>query len=130
MFFDTLDEARLWLMLNRGPEGRSWKRCATCRPGREAVGNRPQLRVSRPSATVREAKGGSGATSRGVRGPIPDSWAVHAAFAMPDSPPLQLSVPPRLASWNKADDPDQVRLADVLHGRAGPQLDESLEADH
>ena len=114
MFFDTIDEAYSWLRLNRGPEGRSWKRCATCQPGREAVGSRPQPRLNRPSATVREAKGGTGATSRAVRGPIPDSWPVHAAFARPDSQPLQLPVPPRLASWNKGGDPDQVRLAEYL----------------
>jgi hypothetical protein len=114
VFFDTLDEAHSWLMLNRGPEGRSWKRCATCRLGRDVVGSRPNLRLSRPSATVREAKGGTGTTLRAVQGPIPGSWPRHASFAMPDSQPLQLPVPPRLASWNKADDPDQLRLAEYL----------------
>jgi hypothetical protein len=33
---------------------------------------------------------------------------------MPVSPPLWLQVPPRLASWNRAGDPDQIRLADYL----------------
>ena len=31
-------------------------------------------------------------------------------YARPENHPLQLRVAPRLASWNKADDPDQVRL--------------------
>jgi hypothetical protein len=31
-------------------------------------------------------------------------------FAMPDSQPVQLAAAPRLASWNRADDPDQIRL--------------------
>ena len=35
-------------------------------------------------------------------------------YARPESHPLQLSVAPRLASWNKADDPDQVRLRKYL----------------
>src|SRR5262245_21768262 len=36
MYFGTLDEAQSWLVPNRGPEGRGWKRCATCQPGRPA----------------------------------------------------------------------------------------------
>jgi hypothetical protein len=35
-------------------------------------------------------------------------------FAMPDSQPAQLPAAPRLASWNRADDPDQVRLEAYL----------------
>lgn len=33
---------------------------------------------------------------------------------MPTSPPLRVPVLPRLASWNKADDPDQVQLGEYL----------------
>jgi hypothetical protein len=33
---------------------------------------------------------------------------------MPSGPPLRLPVPPQLASWNKAGDPEQVRLAGYL----------------
>jgi hypothetical protein len=33
---------------------------------------------------------------------------------MPVGPALRLPVPPRLASWNRAGDPDQVRLAGYL----------------
>jgi hypothetical protein len=36
------------------------------------------------------------------------------AFEMPRSAPIALSLPPRLASWNKADNPDQVRLSEYL----------------
>jgi hypothetical protein len=35
-------------------------------------------------------------------------------FAMPAGQPIRLPVPPRLASWNKASDPDQTRLAEYL----------------
>jgi hypothetical protein len=35
-------------------------------------------------------------------------------YARPDSEPLPLRVAPRLASWNKADHPDQVRLRAYL----------------
>ncbi|MFI5066927.1 MAG: hypothetical protein ACHP9Z_23530 [Streptosporangiales bacterium] len=42
------------------------------------------------------------------------AWPVQTSFARPDSQPLRLPVPPRLASWNKAGDPDQVRLAEYL----------------
>lgn len=35
-------------------------------------------------------------------------------FARPDTDPLQLRVAPRLASWNKADHPDQIRLRAYL----------------
>ena len=35
-------------------------------------------------------------------------------YARPENRSLQLSVAPRLASWNKADDPDQVRLREYL----------------
>lgn len=114
LFFDTLDEAQSWLVHNRGQEGRGWKRCATCRPGRVAVTDHPHPRVSTSSVAAREAKTGTNATSRATPGPIPDCWPVQAAFAMPHSQPLRLPVPPRLASWNKAGDPDQVRLAEYL----------------
>jgi hypothetical protein len=33
---------------------------------------------------------------------------------MPAGTPLRLPVPPRLASWNRAGDPDQIRLAGYL----------------
>lgn len=35
-------------------------------------------------------------------------------YARPENDSLQLRVAPRLASWNKADDPDQVRLREYL----------------
>ncbi|MDZ4235478.1 MAG: hypothetical protein U1C73_17350, partial [Dietzia sp.] len=35
-------------------------------------------------------------------------------FARPDTDPLPLRVAPRLASWNKADHPDQLRLRAYL----------------
>jgi hypothetical protein len=30
IFFEELDEAEVWLLRERGPEGRGWKRCGTC----------------------------------------------------------------------------------------------------
>jgi hypothetical protein len=48
-------------------------------------------------------------------------------FARPENHPLQLRVAPRLACWNKADDPDQVRLRAYLDDTeallAGPRID-------
>lgn len=35
-------------------------------------------------------------------------------YARPDGPAIQLQAAPRLASWNRADDPDQVRLTAAL----------------
>lgn len=35
-------------------------------------------------------------------------------YARPENRPLQLRLAPRLASWNKADDPDQIRLQEYL----------------
>ncbi|WP_133055063.1 hypothetical protein [Mycolicibacterium fallax] len=35
-------------------------------------------------------------------------------FARPDNRSLELRVAPRLASWNKTDDPDQFRLQEYL----------------
>src|SRR5258708_6521877 len=99
MFFGTIDDAQSWLVPNRGPGGRGWKRCATCRPG---------------PPPVSQEKGRTGAPPAAVGAPASDSWPVQAAFAMPASLPLRLPVPARLASWNKAGDLDQVRLAEYL----------------
>jgi hypothetical protein len=112
MSFDTIDEARSWIVPNRGPEGRGWKHCATCRPDRPAASG-PQRPAGRPLATSHEAEGEQSAAS--PAGPAPVSaWPTHLAFAMPSSQPLRLPVRPRLASWNKASDPDQVRLGEYL----------------
>jgi hypothetical protein len=67
-----------------------------------------------PPAAVREANAGTGAMTRAVPARVSGSWPVRAAFAMPDSQPLRLPVSPRLASWNKAGDQDQARLAGYL----------------
>lgn len=39
-------------------------------------------------------------------------------YARPEGESLQLRIAPRLASWNKADDPDQIRLRDYLDDTA------------
>lgn len=96
MFFGTLDEAQSWLTPNRGPEGRGWKPCATCRPDRTPVS---------------ETNGSTTPMSPAAPALVSGSWPVYAAFAKPASQPLRLPVPPRLANWNKAGDPDQLRLA-------------------
>lgn len=41
-------------------------------------------------------------------------WENPTVFAMPNGEALPLTLPPRLASWNRADDPDQVRLKEYL----------------
>ena len=114
MFFGTVDEAQSWLVSTLGPEGHGWKRCTGCRPGRTGAGTGTGLPAGTPPVTVREAVSGAGAMLSAVPSPVPGSWPVHAAFAMPGSQPLRLPVPPRLASWNKAGEPDQVRLARYL----------------
>lgn len=40
-------------------------------------------------------------------------------YARPEGEAIPLPVPPRLASWNRADDPDQVKLATSLGAAAG-----------
>lgn len=114
MFFDTVDEAQSWLVSTLGPEGHGWKRCTGCRPGRTEAGTGMGLPAGTPPVTVREADGRAGAMLPTAPSPVPGSWPVHVAFAMPTSQPHRLPVPPRLASWNKAGDPDQVRLAKYL----------------
>lgn len=62
MFFATLDEAQSWLGPNRGPEGRGWKQCATCRPDRTG-GGRLCLQAVVPSPAARgEPRDSSGVT--------------------------------------------------------------------
>jgi len=50
-------------------------------------------------------------------------------FARPENRPLELRIAPRLASWNKADDPDQIRLRAYLEDTealiAGSQINGS-----
>jgi hypothetical protein len=105
MHFTTLNEAQSWLASTLAPEGYGWKRCTGCQPGHAVVGNAP-----RPPAGMSEADDGAAAISLAS----PGSRPVTAVFAMPASQPLRLPVPPRLASWNKAGDADQVRLAKYL----------------
>lgn len=114
VFFDTLAQARAWLVTNLGPEGRGWKRCTYCQSGRVLADNGTRLRSCQPSAPGPEASSWMGAVSLANPAPATSSWPVHAAFAMPGNPPLRLPVEPRLASWNKAGHPDQVRLAGYL----------------
>ena len=112
ILFDTFDDALSWLVQNLGPEERSWKRCTTCQPGPMTAveGMQP---LSDVHAVRGEANRGA-APSRPVAAPGPSSWPVSGPFAMPESKPLRLPVAPRLASWNKADDPDQAKLARYL----------------
>lgn len=43
-----------------------------------------------------------------------DAWTIPPAFEMPESEPLPLRRVPRLASWDRADRPSQVRLREYL----------------
>jgi hypothetical protein len=109
VLFATAEEALSWLTANLGPEGHGWRSCTRCQPS-GAVERTPPPARSRAGPDM----AGAGAPSSVARGAGPGSWPADAAFAMPASPPLRLPVPPRLASWNRADDPDQVRLAGYL----------------
>ena len=114
MIFPTLDEALGWLVPNRGPEGHGWRRCRICQPGHPvADGSEPREREAW-QGSVREAKEAADPMSGEASMVVSGSWPVHAAFAMPSSPPLRLPLLPRLASWNKGGDPDQVKLAAYL----------------
>jgi hypothetical protein len=112
IFFGSLPEALSWLASNRGPESRGWKCCATCRPD-PAYAGKPAARAGLASwVGTKNAFAPDGASAPAF-GPEADSWAVPA-FAKPSSAPIPLPVPPRLASWNKAADPDQVQLSEYL----------------
>ena len=113
IFFATFDEALSWLLQNLGSEDCGWKRCTTCQPGRANAGVRTRPPVAVPAAR-NDANQSSGAPSRVVPVPGPGSWPLSAVFAMPGSGPLRLPGEPRLASWNKTGDPDQVKLARYL----------------
>ena len=109
MFFDTGDEAHAWLAAERGLEGLAWKYCSGCMPGHAASRTRaPAPSPMPPATTERSARWHDRAV------PAPGLWPAHAAFTRPESPPIALPVPPRLASWNRAGHPDQVRLARYL----------------
>lgn len=58
--------------------------------------------------------------------PITDDDVVEATFSIPDGPRIALELPPRLESWNRYDDPEQVSLREfVAHvrQRIAPTLD-------
>jgi len=120
VLFATAEEARSWLTASLGPEGYGWRSCARCRPTGAAERTPPPARATPGMA-------GPDAPSNVARGAGPDSWPTDTAFAMPASPPLRLPVPPRLTSWNRASDPDQVRLAgylDAAEALLRPSLDQ------
>ena len=57
---------------------------------------------------------------------ITDDNVVEATFSIPDGPRIELELPPRLESWNRYDDPEQVALREfVAHvrERIAPTLD-------
>jgi hypothetical protein len=113
ILFANTEEAQSWLASNLGPEGHGWRWCTRCRGGRAEAAKR-----TRPPTQARPGSGtagaGAGAPSPVVPAATPGSWPADAAFAMPGSQPLRLPVPPRLASWNRAGDQDQVRLGGYL----------------
>jgi len=113
IFFATLSEALSWLASNRGAESRAWKRCATCRPGLADTGKHADwvepVRAA-PSANLSPAQSTRSLTSAPATA---GAWP-FPVFAKPGSTPISLPTPPRLASWNKADDPGQLRLGEYL----------------
>jgi hypothetical protein len=113
IFFATLYEALPWLASNRGAESLAWKRCATCRPGQANTGkhaDRVEPAHAVPTQNLSPAQSTRSLTSApaGV-----GAWPV-TVFTKPGSTPISLPTPPRLASWNKPDDPDQLRLSEYL----------------
>lgn len=113
IFHSTLNEALSWLASNQGPEGRVWKRCETCRPGPADTDKRASQVEPAPLAPTEDLSLPRGA--RRSRGVVPKAAARFVpVFAMPDSTPIPLPVPPRLTSWNKTGDPEQVRLGRYL----------------
>lgn len=118
LLFSAADEAQAWLTSNRGQEGHGWKYCATCGAGRVQTADRPHPGAKTDPAGRGEEDQADGWVPDAL--PAPDSWPADAPpFAMPASQPLRLPVPPRLASWNKAGDPDQIRLAGYLDAAEG-----------
>jgi hypothetical protein len=113
LLFSAADEAQAWLTSNRGQEGHGWKCCATCGADGVHTGEHPHPGAETDTAGTDEEDKADAWVPGAL--PAPDSWPADALpFAMPASQPLQLPVPPRLATWNKAGDPDQVRLAGYL----------------
>ncbi len=113
IFFATLSEALPWLASNRGAEGRAWKRCATCRPGQADTGkhaDRVESAHAAPTANLSLAQSTRSLTSAPAGA---GAWPVPV-FAKPGSTPIFLPARPRLASWNKVGDPDQLRLSQYL----------------
>jgi hypothetical protein len=122
LLFAAAEEARSRFTANLGQQGHGWRRCTRCQAGLAGERTRPP---ARPRAVPRTA--GADGPSSVVPATMPGSWPTGAAFAMPASPPLQLPVPPRLASWNRAGDPDQVWVAgylDAAEALLRPRLDQ------
>jgi hypothetical protein len=92
---------------------------------RSAERHQPSTSHAGPARAPQQDTGASRASGQAA-GPLPAALTgaltgtaatnapPPAMFAMPDSQPAQLPAAPRLASWNRADDPDQVRLEAYL----------------
>lgn len=91
---------------------------------RSAERGQPTTSHADPARAPKQDTGGSGASGQAA-GPLPAASATAPAgtaatrappvmFARPDSHPAQLPAAPRLASWNRADNPDQARLEAYL----------------
>lgn len=112
-FFGTLSEALPWLASNCGPESIGWKRCATCRPGQTDASTRDGRSEPAHAASPGDLSLLRWPRPRPVAPAGTGTWPVPA-FAMPCGTPIPLPITPRLASWNKAGDPDQIRLSEYL----------------
>jgi hypothetical protein len=116
--FDSVDEAESWLTANRGPEGQSWKRCGTCHAGRQSIpSSNTAVTAQPPFAPMSAHRTASTKPSNVASQSVPSAWPsppTPAAFAIPQNQSLRLPIPPRLASWDKSDDPAQVKLREYL----------------
>lgn len=113
VLFATVEEAQSWLTSNLGPEGRGWKSCTHCQADRAVAGERQRQLPAQPSAS-RTADSKATTVGSAFLASEQGTWPADVAFAMPSSQPQVLPMAPRLASWNRAGDPDQVRLAQYL----------------
>ena len=74
----------------------------------------PQGGTGASRASGQDARPLPAALATALTGTAAASAPPPVMFAMPDSQPAQLPAAPRLASWNRADDPAQVRLEAYL----------------
>ena len=113
IFFATLDEAQRWLTPNRGAESRAWRWCSTCQPGQMNTRKNADRAEAAHSASTQNLSLTQSSRSKASAAVAVGAWPAPV-FVQPGSTPICLPTPPRLTSWNKSGDPDQLRLSEYL----------------